>query len=76
MMLTYKVVMVHDALAAYTDAEHNATLATFYMIFGEVQSIAEVTSSLRRGQAPGAGADAGKCAELEAGLRTLAGPPR
>jgi ureidoacrylate peracid hydrolase len=51
MMLNYKVVMVHDALAAYTDAEHNATLATFYMIFGDVQSIAEVASSLHRGQA-------------------------
>jgi len=51
MMLNYRVVMVHDALAAYTDAEHNATLATFYMIFGDVQSIAEVTASLQRGQA-------------------------
>lgn len=50
MMLNYKVVMVHDALAAYTDAEHNATLATFYMIFGDVQSIDEVGESLRRGR--------------------------
>ena len=46
MMLNYKVVMVHDALAAYTDAEHNATLATFYMIFGDVQSIDEVAGAL------------------------------
>jgi nicotinamidase-related amidase len=51
MMLNFKVVMVHDALAAYTDAEHNATLATFYMIFGDVQSIAEVEASLHRGRA-------------------------
>jgi ureidoacrylate peracid hydrolase len=51
MMLNFKVVMVHDALAALTDAEHNATLATFYMIFGDVQSIAEVTASLERGRA-------------------------
>ena len=51
MMLNFKVVMVHDALAAYTDAEHNATLATFYMIFGDVQSIAEVAESMKRGQA-------------------------
>ncbi len=50
MMLNYKVVMVHDALAAYTDAEHNATLATFYMIFGDVQSIDEVAASLERGR--------------------------
>jgi nicotinamidase-related amidase len=51
MMLNFKVVMVPDALAAYTDAEHNATLATFYMIFGDVQTVAEVTASLQRGQA-------------------------
>lgn len=51
MMLNYKVVMVHDALAAYTDAEHNATLATFYMIFGDVQSIDEVAAALGRGRA-------------------------
>lgn len=57
MMLNYKVVMVHDALAAYTDAEHNATLATFYMIFGDVQSIAEVTAALQRGRALPEGRD-------------------
>jgi ureidoacrylate peracid hydrolase len=50
MMLNYKVVMVHDALAAYTDAEHNATLATFYMIFGDVQSIDEAAAALERGR--------------------------
>jgi ureidoacrylate peracid hydrolase len=54
MMLNYKVVMVHDALAAYTEAEHNATLATFYMIFGDVQSIDEVAASMQRGGAPAA----------------------
>lgn len=51
MMLNYKVVMVHDALAAYTDAEHNATLSTFYMIFGDVQSVDDVAQSLARGAA-------------------------
>jgi ureidoacrylate peracid hydrolase len=51
MMLNYKVVMVHDALAAYTDAEHNATLSTFYMIFGDVQSVDDVAQSLTRGAA-------------------------
>lgn len=54
MMLNFKVVMVHDALAAYTDAEHNATLATFYMIFGDVQTIDETISSMRRGAATSA----------------------
>ena len=50
MMLNFKVVMIHDALAAYTDAEHNATLATFYMIFGDVQAIDEVAESMQRGR--------------------------
>jgi ureidoacrylate peracid hydrolase len=58
MMLNYKVVMVHDALAAYTDAEHNATLATFYMIFGDVQSVDDVTASIQRGLAHGLKTDA------------------
>jgi ureidoacrylate peracid hydrolase len=36
MMLNFKTIMVSDANAARTDAEHNATLATFYAIFGDV----------------------------------------
>jgi ureidoacrylate peracid hydrolase len=54
MMLNFKVVMVPDALAAYTDAEHNATLATFYMIFGDVQTIDEVSASMARAAAAAA----------------------
>jgi len=50
MMLNFKVVMVPDALATYTDAEHNATLATFYSIFGDVQTSEEVIASLDRGR--------------------------
>jgi ureidoacrylate peracid hydrolase len=50
MMLNFKVVMVHDVLATYTDAEHNATLATFYSIFGDVQTADEVIASLDRGR--------------------------
>ncbi len=49
MMLNFKVVMVHDVLATYTDEEHNATLRTFYSIFGDVQTIDEVIASLQRG---------------------------
>jgi len=41
--------MVHDVLATYTDEEHNATLRTFYSIFGDVQTLDEVIASLRRG---------------------------
>jgi len=54
MLLNFKVVMVHDVLATYTDEEHNATLRTFYSIFGDVQTIDEVISSLQRGLAKAA----------------------
>jgi nicotinamidase-related amidase len=49
MMLNFKVVMVHDVLATYTDEEHNATLRNFYSIFGDVQTIDEAIVSLKRG---------------------------
>ena len=45
MMLNFKVVMVHDVLATYTDEEHNATLRNFYSIFGDVQTLDEVIAS-------------------------------
>ena len=38
MMLNFKTIMVSDANAARTDEEHNATLASFYSIFGDVMS--------------------------------------
>jgi ureidoacrylate peracid hydrolase len=50
MMLNFKTVMVHDALATYSDAEHNATLTNFYSIFGDVQTIDEAIASLDRGR--------------------------
>jgi len=34
-----------------TDAEHNAALANFYSIFGDVQTCDEVLASLARGKA-------------------------
>jgi ureidoacrylate peracid hydrolase len=49
MMLNFKVVMVHDVLATYTDEEHNASLRNFYCIFGDVQTLDEVIASLERG---------------------------
>jgi ureidoacrylate peracid hydrolase len=36
MMLNFRTIMVSDGNAARTDAEHNATLASFYSIFGDV----------------------------------------
>ena len=41
MMQNFRTVMVHDALAAATDAEHAAALTNFYSIFGDVRSIAD-----------------------------------
>ena len=49
MMLNYKVVMVHDALATYTDEDHNATLRTFYSLFGDVQTVDQAIGSMKRG---------------------------
>jgi ureidoacrylate peracid hydrolase len=49
MMLNYKVVMVSDALASYSDMEHNAALSGFYAMFGDVQTVQECVASLDRG---------------------------
>jgi ureidoacrylate peracid hydrolase len=46
MMLNYRVVMVSDACAAPTDAEHAGALTGFYLFFGDVQSTAEVLERL------------------------------
>ena len=46
MMLNYKTVMVSDANAAATDAEHNATLGNILRIFGDVMSTDEVIARL------------------------------
>lgn len=49
MMLNFRTVMVSDACATYTDAEHAASLSAFYSIFGDVQTIDETIASLARG---------------------------
>jgi ureidoacrylate peracid hydrolase len=54
MMLNFKVTMVPDVLATYTDEDHNATLRTFYSIFGDVQTSDEVIESMQRGLAKAA----------------------
>lgn len=46
MMLNFKTIMLSDANATWTDAEHNAALAAFYSIFGDVQSADECLSFL------------------------------
>jgi ureidoacrylate peracid hydrolase len=42
MMLDYKVVMVSDSTAAFTDEEHAGALNTFMLFFGDVMSTNEV----------------------------------
>ncbi|MFA6264587.1 MAG: isochorismatase family cysteine hydrolase [Pseudolabrys sp.] len=50
MMLNFKVTMVPDALATYTDEQHAASLRAFYAIFGDVQTVDEAIASLERGR--------------------------
>jgi ureidoacrylate peracid hydrolase len=51
MMLNFKTVMVSDGCAARTDEEHNATLASFYAIFGDVMSTDFLIGRLEAGAA-------------------------
>jgi ureidoacrylate peracid hydrolase len=48
MMLNFRSVMVTDANAAMTDADHNASLIAFYLAFGDILSSDEIVSHLRR----------------------------
>jgi ureidoacrylate peracid hydrolase len=48
MMLNYKVVMVTDGNAAYSDDEHNAALTAFYASFGDIMPTAMVVDILAR----------------------------
>ena len=44
--LDYKVIMVSDALSGHAHGLHEATLATFYRIFGDVRPTAEILDLL------------------------------
>ena len=46
MMLNFRTIMVADANAAATDAEHNATLAIIHTRFGDVRDTADVVTML------------------------------
>jgi ureidoacrylate peracid hydrolase len=46
MMMNYKVVFVSDGNAAFTDAEHNATLSTMAILFADVMSTDEAVAKL------------------------------
>jgi len=54
MMLNFKVVMVADVCATYSDEEQNASLAAFYSNFGDVQTTDEAIAAMQRGQAQAA----------------------
>jgi ureidoacrylate peracid hydrolase len=51
MMLNFRTVMVSDANAARSDEEHNAALATFYAIFGDVMDTSQIVERLKTGAA-------------------------
>ena len=51
MMLDFRTVMVADCNAANSDAEHNASLASFWNIFGDVMTVDHVIERLRIGAA-------------------------
>lgn len=50
MMLNFRTIMVSDANAAMTDAEHNASLIAFYLAFGDVQQAAQIEAALQAGR--------------------------
>jgi nicotinamidase-related amidase len=47
--LEYKVILVSDALSGHAHGLHEATLATFYRIFGDVRPSAEIIELLHDG---------------------------
>lgn len=51
MMLDFRTVMVADANAALSDAEHNASLAAFWQIFGDVMTVDHVIARLQAARA-------------------------
>jgi ureidoacrylate peracid hydrolase len=48
MMLNFKTIMVSDGNAAHSDAEHTATLAAFYAVFGDVMDTDMTIACLRK----------------------------
>ncbi len=58
MMRNFKVIMVSDANATHSDADHNASLGAVFLVFGDVMTTDETIARLR----PAGAADAGKLA--------------
>jgi ureidoacrylate peracid hydrolase len=53
MMRNFKTIMVTDGNAAMTDEDHNASLASFYLTFGDVMPTDTVIEFLRRNAGKG-----------------------
>jgi ureidoacrylate peracid hydrolase len=51
MMLNFKTIMVCDGNSAHSDAEHTATLAAFYAVFGDVMDTDMVIACLHKNAA-------------------------
>jgi len=58
MQLGYKTIMVSDANAARSDAEHQAALLTFMASFGDVRTTADMVRLIREGAARAGGPEA------------------
>ena len=54
MMLNFRTLMISDACATKTDAEHNATLTIFHTRFGDVREAGEVIAMLEKSAAAAA----------------------
>jgi ureidoacrylate peracid hydrolase len=48
MMLNFRTIMVTDGNAAGTDEDHNASLAAFYLTFGDIMSTDKLVGLLKR----------------------------
>lgn len=57
MMLNYRTLMVSDACSASTDEQHAATLYSFIINFGDVQTTDEIVKRLHAANAPAAAAE-------------------
>jgi ureidoacrylate peracid hydrolase len=53
MMLNFKTIMVTDGNAAMTDEDHNASLANFYLTFGDIMPTDMLVGLLKRNAKPG-----------------------
>jgi ureidoacrylate peracid hydrolase len=50
MMTNFRTIMISDGNAAMSQAEHEASLAAFYNIFGDVMDTDMVIAALERGR--------------------------